>query len=114
MQIGDRILYLIEDRNITQKHLAMNLNIAVSTLNGYIKNRREPDYATLMRIATHFDVSLDYLIGYTNNKANVLTQFEGLFLQEFRMLRPDQQEFLFQQIKLLIKQNKKINSIMQI
>lgn len=68
MSLGDRILQLLSELNITQKYFALELDIATSTLNGYIKNYRQPDYETLCKIAGYFEVTTDYLLGMTNYK----------------------------------------------
>lgn len=54
MNIGSKLRYLIEEANITQRQLADALHISPSALNGYINQGKEPDYATLVRIADYF------------------------------------------------------------
>ena len=43
-EFGDNLRTLIEERDITQKELARQLNIAPSTLGSYVQNVREPDF----------------------------------------------------------------------
>ena len=64
MKFGDILRSLINDRNITQKQLAADLNIAPSTLGNYIQDSREPDFQTLKSIAAYFSVTVDYLIDH--------------------------------------------------
>lgn len=71
MQLGDRILHLLYEKDISQKQLAVDLNIAPSTLSGYINNRREPDYNTLLKIAKHLGVSCDYLMGNSSKESEI-------------------------------------------
>ena len=66
MNIGSKLRYLIEEANITQRQLADALHISPSALNGYINQGKEPDYATLVRIADYFHTSTDYLLGHSN------------------------------------------------
>ena len=54
MTIGNNILALLYQRDISQKQMAIDLDIAPSTLNGYINARREPDYDTLIKFAQYF------------------------------------------------------------
>ncbi len=68
MEIGHRLLSLLEEEGITQKELAKSLNLSPSTLNGYIKNRRQPDATTLIRLVSYFDTTTDYLYGMTSLK----------------------------------------------
>ena len=46
MNFGDVLRSLLEERNITQKKLAIDLNIAPSTIGGYVQNSSEPDFET--------------------------------------------------------------------
>ena len=60
--LGVRIKQL---RNkLTQEELAAILQVDRSTLASWEVNRREPDIATLCRIAAFFKVSVDWLVGY--------------------------------------------------
>ena len=54
MKFGDILRNLINDREITQRRLASDLNIAPSTLGNYIQDSREPDLQTLKDIANYF------------------------------------------------------------
>ena len=62
MNIGSKLRYLIEEANITQRQLADALHISPSALNGYINQGKEPDYATLVRIADYFHTSTEMCI----------------------------------------------------
>lgn len=50
MDFGQRLLQLLYHHGISQKQLALELKIAPTTLNGYVNNRREPDYKILKEI----------------------------------------------------------------
>lgn len=67
MKYGDRIAYLREQNNLTQQQLADKIGITRASLSHYEKNRREPDYKTLEKLADFFEVSIDYLLGRTDN-----------------------------------------------
>ncbi len=68
--LGDKIKLL---RNkLTQEELAAILKVERSTLASWEVNRREPDIATLRRIATHFQVSIDWLVGHIPSQTMVL------------------------------------------
>lgn len=56
MNIGNTILNLLDKNNMSQRELAIKLQIAPTTLNGYIKNKHEPDCTTLKSIAETFGV----------------------------------------------------------
>jgi transcriptional regulator with XRE-family HTH domain len=69
---GDRIALLREKRGMTQEELSGKLGISRAALSHYETNRREPDIDTLNKIANFFGVSLDYLLGRTNDPSSVL------------------------------------------
>ena len=70
MSFGDNLRTLLEERDITQKELARQLNIAPSTLGSYVQNVREPDFSTLTLLADYFDVSIDYLLDHYQKKTH--------------------------------------------
>ena len=55
-------------RNISQLKLALDLNMNQNSISRYENREREADYDTLIRFADYFDVSLDYLLGRTDEK----------------------------------------------
>lgn len=107
MNFGEKLRILIEERAITQKELASQLNIAPSTVSSYVQNSREPDFATLKMLAQFFDVSIDYLL---DNKTNsTYTQQEIELLRVFRSMTKEQQDLYIEQGKVFIRINKKSN-----
>ena len=97
-----RLENLIEERDLTQKQLSMDLHIASSTLNGYVNNNREPDFATLVRFAQYFNVSTDYLLGLSNEKKpapSSLSPQEGALVHLYRALPSERQELIVEQAK---------------
>lgn len=64
-----RIRQLRKERHITQIKMAMDLNMSQNTISRYERGEREPGIAELIAIADYFHVSVDYLIGRTENPA---------------------------------------------
>lgn len=54
-------------KRISQLKLAMDLGMNQNTISRYETGEREADYATLIRFADYFDVSVDYLLERTEN-----------------------------------------------
>ncbi len=52
---------------MSQMQLAMELNMNQNSISRYETEEREADYATLIAIADYFRVSVDYLLGRTDN-----------------------------------------------
>lgn len=62
---GTRLHTLRKERKLRQEDMAKQLGIARTTYAMYEQGNREPDYNTLIKIATFFEVSIDYLLGTT-------------------------------------------------
>ena len=62
-----RLKELRKQRNLTQVRLSIELNMSQNTISRYESEQREADYKTLIMFADFFNVSLDYLLGRTNN-----------------------------------------------
>lgn len=103
MSFGHNLRTLIEERNMTQKELAMQLNIAPSTMGSYVQNTREPDFDTLKLLAKYFDVSTDYLLDYPTKETS--TQQEAELLRIFRSLSTEQKDICIDQCKAFIRVN---------
>lgn len=63
---------LREEKNMTQAELGKALEISPSAIGMYEQGRRTPDIPTLKKIASYFNVSLDYLLG--NEPAKTVQQ----------------------------------------
>ena len=63
-----RLKELRKERKISQLKLALDLDMNQNTISRYENMERQADYATLIRFADYFNVSLDYLLGRTDNK----------------------------------------------
>lgn len=85
MDIGSRIAFLRDQRHLTQEELASALGISRAALSHYEKNRREPDTETLTKVADLFQVSLDYLVGRTNEATVTLDSDVRQFADELEL-----------------------------
>lgn len=63
-----RLRELRKSKKISQLKLAIDLNMNQNTISRYENLEREADYATLIKFADYFNVSLDYLLGRTKNE----------------------------------------------
>lgn len=67
-----RLKILRKDKGISQLKLALDLNTSQNTISRYETGEREPGINELIKIADYFDVSIDYLVGRTENpKTNI-------------------------------------------
>ena len=66
--IGERLAELRMEHGMTQPELAEVLAVSVTTISGYERNRTCPSDDTKVKIANHFEISLDYLLGAVDDK----------------------------------------------
>ncbi len=64
-----RLKELRKTRHLSQVRLAMDLNLSQNSISRYENGEREAGYETLIAIADYFQVSLDYLLGRTDDPA---------------------------------------------
>ncbi len=62
-----RLKELRKSKHLSQLKLAMDLDMNQNSISRYETGEREADYATLIAFANYFDVSIDYLLGRTDN-----------------------------------------------
>ncbi len=67
--------------NYKQEDVARYLGISRPAYTNYEIGKREPDFSTLTKLATYFEVSADYLLGETDNPTppnkTALSNFEA-------------------------------------
>ncbi|MCM3629405.1 helix-turn-helix domain-containing protein [Paenibacillus glycanilyticus] len=85
MNIGNRIAGLREERKWTQEQTSAKLGISRAALSHYEKNRREPDTETLAKFADLYQVSIDYLVGRTQNTQAALSEDIRTFVDHLEL-----------------------------
>lgn len=66
--LNDRLKALRLELGLTQEEIGKKLNKTKNNISQYETGKREPDIETLQKLANLFSVSLDYLLGQTNEK----------------------------------------------
>ena len=64
-----RLKELRKKKHMSQVALAMALNMSQNSISRYETGEREADYKTLIAFADFFNVSIDFLLGRTENPA---------------------------------------------
>ena len=72
--IGERLLKLRKDAELTQDELADILKINKHSISSYELDRSEPPDDIKIAIAKYFNVSIDYLLGLTDIPAAIHRQ----------------------------------------
>ena len=65
---SQRIRELRQERHLKQQELADTFSIKLRTYQGYEYGESYPEVAKLIAIADFFDVSLDYLVGRSEDR----------------------------------------------
>lgn len=102
MEFGDKLLLTLNEREISQKEFAKLLNIAPTTLNGYIKNKRQPDFALVKQIAFLLNVSIDYLLDYSNSTVDVDIK-ELSLISKIRKMDKKERRIIYDLVNLIDK-----------
>lgn len=64
----NRIKQLREEKNITQTRLSIELEVSQETISAYEKEKYFPSVKSLVRLSNIFGVSIDYILGLSDNK----------------------------------------------
>ena len=101
LKFSSKLRDLLEENDVKQKDMAVFLQIAPSTMSGYIQGTSEPDFKTLKRLADYFNVSIDYLLDH--KIGNAQTDREQELLHIFRSLSEEQQDLYIEQGKAIMR-----------
>lgn len=80
MDFGERLIKVRKEHGYTREALAQSLNISKYTLRNYELGATEPGHTFLKQISDFFHVSIDYLMGLTD-EPDILEDF-GLNVSE--------------------------------
>ncbi len=67
MYFSERLKQLRKTYNMTQKQLSQKINVSEIAIQNYESQRRKPAFDILIALADYFDVSLDYLVGRSDD-----------------------------------------------
>jgi transcriptional regulator with XRE-family HTH domain len=101
MNIGDNIKRIREERSMTQQQIANLIGMHRSNYSKIEKGQREISVAAIIKIANHFDITVDELLSL--NKTNS-TQSEALL--NINNLSAEDQSTVYRLIELLLSEQK--------
>lgn len=91
--------FLRQEQDLSQQSLAEYLNTSQQSIYKYENHLTEPNLDMLMHMADFFDVSVDYLIGYSDCPHKVenvtetdLNDDELALLRKYRLLPPSSRD----------------------
>lgn len=90
---AERLKTLRKSKGLTQLELAKILGVSTSTIGMYEQGRREPELNFVMKIASYFQVSSDFILGFDQDKdeeektiEHVLNEIKELLLSQRRLI----------------------------
>ena len=63
IKIAERLQELMKEEGLTQVKLASQTGIKQNTISAWLSKKKQPNIASLWRLADRFGVSVDFLIG---------------------------------------------------
>lgn len=96
MTVGERIKFLREMNEFTQKDVADRLGVEPAAISKYELNLREPNVESLKKLSEIFEVSIDYLLG---NEVDITEQRRIIDKNEkweHKQLTSGEVEYLFE------------------
>lgn len=98
MEFKDRLKYLTSLRNVRQLDIARECHVSKSTVTRWVKGKNIPNSKQLLLMSKFLNVSLDYLLGNTNE---VTEDYREIIITQILHLDPFNQKRVYDFIKSL-------------
>lgn len=82
LTIGDRLRIARDLKGVKQTKVSDDTGINNKTLSGYERDISEPDIDTIKILAEYYNISLDYLLGKTDNATPYKELYEKVDIKE--------------------------------
>ena len=106
--IGERIVFLREKCDITQKVLAKSVNITEASLSRYENNLREPKAEIVVKLTSALNTTADFLLGRSENHEVPSFNLDDRLIHNICTLSNESRQDLERYVELLkIKDNAK-------
>ena len=92
MEFSERLKELRKQAGLTQVELAGKLGIVQSSYADWERGKKKPTQANLVRIAQILNVSVDYLVGNSEEKTDELDNIELLFRMNSKGLSDEEKK----------------------
>lgn len=128
MSFPKHLKELRKKHSLSREQLSEKLELSYSTIAKYESGERSPEMETLQKLADIFDVSVDYLLGRTENPAIIGSdsfpeakkeqeevdpaQLERLkkLIDIFKSASPEGRELMIQNMKMILELDRKNRS----
>ena len=105
-----RLKQLRKEYGISQQRLADKIFVTQTSINKYENHDTEPEIEILKRLADCFDTTIDYLVGYTDQRyrlesieSHQLTPCEAHLIEHYRRLSEEQRKCIENTVELFLK-----------
>ena len=111
MTFSERLMFLLENADMTQTELADKIGISKQSLYKYLRCGCEPRAEIIAKMALVLQTSADFLVGLTNDYSPVVRdkkkeeskEKDNQILASFRKLSPENQIRIEERIKMLLE-----------
>ena len=86
---ADNFAQIIEARGMNPKQFAIESHTPDSTLYRYLSNSRVPKMDNLIQLALYFDVSVDWLIGLSDERKKIWCKGATEIAELYNLASPD-------------------------
>ena len=107
MEFSERLKELRKQAHLTQVELAGKLGLVQSSYADWERGRKKPTQDNLVKIAQVLNVSVDYLVGNSEKKADELDNIELLFRMNSKGLTEEEKETFKKELIDFMEERKK-------
>lgn len=107
MEFSERLKDLRKQAGLTQVDVAEKLGISQPAYASWERGAKKPTQENLVKIAQILNVSVDYLVGNSEEKADELDNIELLFRMNSKGLTEEEKEIFKKELIEFMKERKK-------
>lgn len=110
MEFSERLKKLRKDTGLTQVDVAEKLGISQPAYASWERGVKKPTQENLVKIAQIFNVSIDYLVGNSEEKLDELDNIELLFRMNSKGLTEEEKKIFKKELIEFMEERKKLFS----
>ena len=108
MEFSERLKKLRKQAHLTQVDIAEKLGISQPAYASWERGIKKPTQENLVKIAQILNVSLDYLVGNSDNRKDELDNIELLFRMNSKGLTDEEKEVFKKELIAFMEERKKV------
>ena len=107
MEFSERLKKLRKQTGLTQVDVAVKLGISQQAYGSWERGVKKPTQENLVKIAQILNVSVDYLVGNSEEKSDELDNIELLFRMNSKGLTDEEKEIFRKELVEFMEERKK-------